>query len=164
MIRFVSNIPISRRLSLFFAIAALIPAIVIFILGNTYISSLTVQGQAVQTSFDAQNLASNQLVNLQRMNALVQTRFNEIFASLAGKITDPSLANAGGLVSADIAAREADFQQTLVDYQANYDLATSSNMNTVRSILINDNPSVDPRIIRDQHQPLHTAVSSNRPA
>ena len=115
MIRFVSNIPISRRLSLFFAIAALIPAIVIFILGNTYISSLTVRGQAVQTSFDAQNLASTQLVNLQRMNALVQTRFNEIFASLSGKITDPSLANAGGLVSTDIAAREADFQQTLVD-------------------------------------------------
>ena len=164
MIRFVSNIPISRRLSLFFAIAALIPAIVIFILGNTYISSLTVRGQAVQTSFDAQNLASNQLVNLQRMNALVQTRFNEIFASLSGKITDPSLANAGGLVSADIAAREADFQQTLVDYQANYDLATSSNMNTVRSILINDNPSVEPRIIGDQHQSLNAVVSSNWPA
>src|SRR6266571_4907564 len=150
MLRFLSNIPISRRLFTLFFIAAVIPAVVIILLGNFYISQLTTRNQAVQTSVDAQSLASQESVNLQRMNALVQTRFNQIFASLSGKITDPSLSNAGGLVSTDIAAREADFGQGLATYQTNYDLTASSNMNTIRSILINDNPETGPGIITDQ--------------
>jgi methyl-accepting chemotaxis protein len=159
MLRFLSNIPISRRLFTLFFIAAAIPAIVIILLGNFYISQLTTRSQAVQTSFDAQSLASQELVNLQRMNALVQTRFNQIFASLSGKITDPSLSNAGGLVSSDIAAREADFGQGLATYQANYDLTTSSNMDTIHSILINDNPATGPGIISSQQQALNAVAT-----
>jgi len=159
MLRFLSNIPISRRLFTLFFLAAAIPAVVIILLGNFYISQLTTRSEAVQTSFDAQSLAAQEQSNLQRMNALVQTRFNQIFASLSGKITDPSLANAGGLVSSDIAAREADFSQGLATYQANYDLATASNMDTIRSILINDNHETGPGIITDQQQAL-TAVTT----
>jgi methyl-accepting chemotaxis protein len=154
MIRFLSNIPIFRRLFISFALAAMIPAIVIILLGNFYISQLTIRSQAVQTSFDAQSLASQEQVNLQRMNALVQTRFNQIFASLSGKVNDPSLTYAGGLVSSDIAAREADFAQGLATYQTNYDLTTSSNMHGIRSILINDNPQIGPSIISSQQQAL----------
>ena len=154
MIRFLSDIPIFRRLFISFALAAMIPAIVIILLGNFYISQLTTRSQAVQTSFDAQSLASQQQVNLQRMNALVQTRFNQIFASLSGKVTDPSLTYAGGLVSSDIAAREAEFAQGLQTYQTNYSLATSSNMDNIRTILINDNPQTGPAIISSQQQAL----------
>jgi methyl-accepting chemotaxis protein len=142
-----------------FGLAALIPAVVIILLGNFYISQLTTRSQTVQTSFDAQSLASQEQANLQRMNAQVQTRFNQVFASLSGKITDPSLSYAGGLVSADIAAREADFSQGLETYQTQYDLSTSSNMSTIRSILINDNPQVGPTIISSQQQAL-TAVAT----
>jgi len=160
MLRFLSNIPISRRLFTLFFIAAAIPAIVIILLGNFYVSQLTTRSQAVQTSLDAQSLAAQEQSNLQRMNALVQTRFNQIFASLSGEITDPSLSHAAGLVSADIAAREADFGQGLATYQANYDLATSSNMNTIRSILINDNPEIGPAISTDQQSALHSVATS----
>ncbi len=159
MVRFLSNLPIFRRLFISFSLAALIPAIVIILLGNFYISQLTTRSLTVQTSFDAQSLASQEQANLQRMNAQVQTRFNQIFASLSGKVTDPSLSYAGGLVSADIAAREADFSQGLQTYQAQYDLSTSSNMSTIRSILINDNPQVGPTIISSQQQAL-TAVAT----
>lgn len=160
MVRFLSNVPIFRRLFISFAVAAAIPAVVIILLGNFYISSLTSRSQAVQTSFDAQSLASQEQVNLQRMNALVQTRFNQIFATLSGKITDPSLSNAGGLVGADIAEREADFDQALQNYQTNFDLTTSPNMTTIRSILINDNPSTGPGIIADQQEALNSVATA----
>jgi len=160
MVRFLSNVPIFRRLFISFAVAAAIPAVVIILLGNFYISSLTSRSQAVQTSFAAQSLASQEEVNLQRMNALVQTRFNQIFATLSGKITDPSLSNAGGLVSSDIAAREADFDQAVKNYQTNFDLTASPNMATIRSILINDNPSTGPGIIADQQEALNSVATA----
>ncbi len=106
MLKFLSNIPIFRRLFIAFFIAAVIPAVVIALLSSFYLSSLTMRGQAVQTSFDAQSIAAQQEQNLQRMNALLQTRFNQIFASLSGRISDPSLSHAGGLIGSDITARE----------------------------------------------------------
>src|SRR3989440_5320221 len=164
MLRFFSNIPIFRRLFIAFAVVAVIPSIVIVLLGNFYLSSLNTRSMAVQTSVDAQSLSSQEQGNLQRMNALVQTRFNQIFASLNGNITDPALSNAGGLVGADIAAREAEFRDGLATYQANYDLATSSNMNTIRSILNDNNPTTGPGIIADQQQALNEVTNTQWPA
>ena len=86
MVRFISNMPIFRRLFIAFAIAALIPGIVIVLFGNYYISSLTTRGQAVRISFDAQSAASQEETNLQRMNAVLQAFHNEIFGSLGGVI------------------------------------------------------------------------------
>src|SRR6266567_48357 len=164
MLKFFSNIPIFRRLFFAFAVVAVIPSIVIVLLGNFYLSSLNTRSMAVQTSVDAASLSSQEQGNLQRMNALLQTRFNQIFASLSGEITDPALSNAGGLVGADIAAREAEFRDGLATYQANYDLATSSNMATIRSILVDNNPATGPGIISDQQQALNNVVTIQWPA
>ena len=74
MIQLLHNIPIFRRLFFAFALAAIIPGIVIILLGDFYINSLDTRGQAVRTSFDAQNLSSQEEENLQRMNALLQAQ------------------------------------------------------------------------------------------
>ena len=158
MIKYLSNIPIFRRLFIAFSVAAVIPVIVILLLSNFYLSSLYTRGQAVQTSFDAQSIAADQQNNLERMNASLQTRHNQVFASLSDVIRDPSLSASGGLINADIIARQADFEQTLALYQSNYELATSDNMSTVRSILLNDNPATGPAIINNQQEALE-AVS-----
>jgi len=131
MVKLFNNIPIYRRFLVLFAIMAIVSILVIVLLGNFFLTSLDTRSQAVQTSVDSQSLSSRELSNLQRMNALLQTRFNQIFASLSGVIVDPALASAGGLVSSDIASREAEFGQALQAYQANYDLTTSSNMATI---------------------------------
>src|SRR5260370_18391663 len=164
MLRFFSNIPIFRRLFIAFAVVAVIPSIVIVLLSTLYISSLNSRSMGVQTSVDAQSLSSQEQGNLQRMNALLQTRFNQIFASLNGNISDPALSNAGGLVSADVAAREADFAQGLPNYQANYDLTTSSNMPTLRSILNNNNSTTVPEMIANQQQSLNEVANTEWPA
>jgi len=72
MLKFISNMPIFRRLFIAFALTVAIPGIAIVVLGSYYINELNVRGQAVQTSFDAQNIASQQQTNLQTMNALLQ--------------------------------------------------------------------------------------------
>jgi methyl-accepting chemotaxis protein len=161
MFKILSNIPIFRRLAVIFAIAAIVPGIIILILGNFYLSSLTQRGQAVATSFDAQSIASQQQNNLERMNALTQTLHNNIFASLGQNVKDPSLGASGALINGDILSREADFQQSLKDYQNTYDLANSPNMETVRTIIQRDNPTSG--VIQDQQDALNLVINHQWP-
>ncbi|HCI78350.1 MAG TPA: hypothetical protein DHW02_01515, partial [Ktedonobacter sp.] len=154
MIQSLNNVPIFQRLFVSFAFAAAIPAVVIILLGNFYLSNLSTRGQAVQTSVDAQSIASTQENNLLRMNALLQTRYNGVFASISGQIHDPALAASDGLIGADIATSEADFNSTLTSYAGTYEIATSPNMTEIRNILLNDNPTTGPGIINDQQQAL----------
>jgi methyl-accepting chemotaxis protein len=152
MFRVFSNIPIFRRLAIAFTVATLIPILVILLLGNFSLQVSQLRSQAVHTSFDAQNIATREQINLQRMNSLLQARFAQIFAqgslSLEG---DPS---SGKLTEDDINALEIGFNQSLRDYQKNYEIATSNNMNTVRSILISDAPDQGNKMIKDQQQAL----------
>ncbi len=113
MLKFISNIPIFRRLFLAFALSAAIPGIVIVLLGSYYLGALNIRSQAVSTSFDAQSIASEQLANLETMNALLRTRENEIFASKSGVVTDSSLGASGGLIDSDINNRQSEFDSTL---------------------------------------------------
>ena len=149
---FFKNVPIFRRFFLLFAILAVVPIIVIALLSNFFLTSLSTHSQAVQTSVDAQSLASSEQGNLQRMHEEMQTRFNEVFAELSGKIADPALPNAGGLISSDIAARQAEFAQNLTTYANTYQLASSSTMDSIRSILINDSPTTGPVSLRTSNR------------
>lgn len=154
MIKFLGNVPIFRRLFFAFAVAALIPGIVIILLGNFNISSLNTRGQAVRTSFDAQSLASQEETNLQRMNALLQAKFYQIFASHSRVITDPSLFALGGQDDSEIGKLESDFGNALINYQNNYELATADNMSIVRNILLTDDPATGNSIIQTQKSAL----------
>lgn len=158
MMQFLRNIPIFRRMIIAFALATLIPALVIFLLGNFYINSFQTQGQAVRVSFDAQSLASDEEANLQRMNALLQAKFYQIFASHSKVVTDPSLFASGGLVDGDIRSLEADFDRNLVVYHDRYELATSDNMTVVRSTLQNDDPAEADQIIQSQQAALSEVI------
>jgi methyl-accepting chemotaxis protein len=154
MIKFLGNVPIFRRLFFAFAIAALIPGVVIILLGNFNITSLNTRGQAVRTSFDAQSVASQEETNLQRMNALLQANFYQIFASHSRIITDPSLFALGAQDQSEIGKLESDFGNALINYQNTYELATSDNMSNVRNILLTDDPANGNSIIMSQKSAL----------
>jgi len=160
MIRFISNIPIFRRLFIAFAAAALISGIVIVLLGNFDISALTTQGQAVRTSFDAQSAAAQEDTNLQRMNAVLEAFHNEIFGSLSGVITDKSFFSSGALLDGEIRAREAEFDQALKTYQSSYEIATSPNMATIHSVLLSDDPTAGQQIINSQQASLENVINN----
>src|SRR6266566_876162 len=161
MIKFLSNIPIFRRLFIAFAIAAAIPAVIIVLLGNFYLTSLNQRGQAVSTSFDSQRIASQQQTNLQSMHALLEASqaqvINTLSSSLNGVVQDSSLSASVALTINEVLARQATFDQVLPAYQLNYQIATSSNMAEIQNILLSDDPNTT--LIRDQHAAL-TAVST----
>jgi methyl-accepting chemotaxis protein len=163
MIRFLSNIPIFRRLFIAFAVAAAIPGVIIVLLGNFYLTSLYQRGQAVSTSFDSQRIASQQQANLQTMNALLTASQAQVMdtlsSSLNGLVQDSSLSASVSSTINAILTRQADFDQALPVYQHNYELATSNNMAGVRNILLSDNPST--AIISNQHAALN-AVTTNQ--
>ena len=162
MIRSITNMPIFRRLLIAFALAAVVPGLVIVLLGTYYVNQLTARGQAVKTSFNAQNTAYEEQINLQRMNALLQARHAEVFANLGGSVQDPSMNASGQLISDDILARETDFDQTLVKYQQDFSLATSPNMSAIRNILLSDDPNNT--IASDQQTILNNVLQHQWPA
>ena len=65
MFRSISNMPIFRRLFLAFALAAVIPGIVISVLGGTYINALSGHGAAIHTSNMALKIVTTEQANLQ---------------------------------------------------------------------------------------------------
>lgn len=156
-----SNISIFRRLALAFAAATFIPILVIILLGNFSLQSSETRSTAVKTSFDAQNIATREQINLQRMNSLLQSRFAQVFAqgnlALAG---DPS---SGKLTEDDVNVLETEFKQSLTDYRKNYEIATSGNMNTIRSILVSDAPGQGKQMISKQQQALDAVASTAWP-
>src|SRR5258708_32521241 len=117
MFRFISNMPIFRRLFVVFAFATIIPVAIIGLLGNFYLQSIGVRSQAVQTSFDAQNIATKEQVDLQRMHVLLQARFAQIVAqdspTLGG---DPALGRSAQLDSAGIKSLGVDFDHIVPRY------------------------------------------------
>ncbi|HEY7415077.1 MAG TPA: HAMP domain-containing protein, partial [Ktedonobacteraceae bacterium] len=162
MFRFISNMPILRRLSIVFAIATIIPILAIVLLGTFYLQSIEVRSQAIQTSFNAQNAATQQQINLQRMNVLLQARFAQVVGqnspTLAG---DPSLDASGQLTNTDIAALEISFDQALPSYKQNYEIATSPNMSTVRSIITSGTADKGRQLISSQQNALNEVVNTD---
>lgn len=71
MLHFLTTLPISRRLLVAAALIAIIPGIVIAILGGSYIGTLVNINETVKTSNDAVKLATDMQADLLRMNALL---------------------------------------------------------------------------------------------
>src|SRR6266702_4380458 len=159
---FINNTPIFRRLFVAFALATIVPAIIILLLGGYYLSTVTERSEVETTSFQAQSIAYEQQINLQRMNALLQARQAQVFASLSGNIKDPSMSASGRSFSSDIAAGEINFSQTLVTYQANFELATSPNMQGLANILTSEDPNTS--LIKDQRDTLNQVIKQQWPA
>lgn len=162
MLRLISTLSIFRRLVIVFAIITIIPILVIILLGNFYLQSIGVRGQAVQTSFDAQNIATHEQANLERMNALLQARFAQVFAQNSPALAhDPSLQASGQLTSADVAALEIEFDQSLTTYQDTYEIATSGNMSVIRNILTSDTPDHGSQLISSQQSALNDVINTD---
>ncbi len=160
MFKSLRNIPIFHRLLIVLIFATVVPVIVIVLLGVFYLQSFGVRSQAVQTSFEAQNIATQEQINLQRMNALLQARFAQVFAKDSAAVGgDPSLAATGDLVSSDVANLEVDFGDNLISYQQNYEIASSDNMRTIRDILNSDAP--DSTVANTQQTALHDVATSD---
>lgn len=128
MLRFLTTMPISRRLLVAAALIAIIPGIVIAILGGSYISTLVNINETVTTSNDAVKLATDMQADLLRMDALL-TGLNT---------TDINAPTQTVQIQREIAQLTTDFQQKLSMYQNSYQIKTSPTMKSVRDVLQNN--------------------------
>ncbi len=128
MLRILTTLPISRRLLVAAALIAIVPGIVIAILGGSYIGTLININDTVKTSNDAVKLATDMQADLLRMNAL-----------LAGlNATDINAPTQTVQIQHEIADLTNDFKQKLSTYQQNYQINTSSTMKSVHDVLKNN--------------------------
>ncbi|GCE13800.1 methyl-accepting chemotaxis protein [Tengunoibacter tsumagoiensis] len=148
MVSFIKNIPIFRRLSILFTVAALIPGMIIVLLGNYYLTSLGQRGDAVQLSFKAQELASTEQVTLQRMNALLNTRFSQVFALGDPVLHGDTALNANAQINvSELDALALDAEQGISNYHDYYLINSAPQMQSIRRIIESD---ADPTIITSQ--------------
>lgn len=155
MFKFISNMPIFRRLFIAFTLATVIPGIIVALLGASYIDALNTRSQAVTISFNAQNDATDEQISLNRMNALLQARFAQVFA-LSGKAIpadDTTMQASTNLANDELLEQEITFDQNLDNYQQAYDISTSDQMADLRNILLSD--ASNRSIIQEQHTILN---------
>jgi methyl-accepting chemotaxis protein len=155
--KWVSNTPIFLRLLLGFASAAIIPAITTVTLMVAYSQLLDTAGNAVQTSNQAIKVTTTELAHLQSMHAL-------LVALLPGISTDNSSDQAGSQTEQNtilsVLSIEKSFDVNTVNYQRQYQLATTSSMADMRAILLsNDNSAV----IARQQRLLDTVLKQQWP-
>lgn len=127
MWQFLTNMSIARRLMLAAVITALVPGIVISMLGSSYVGTLSSVNDTVQAEDNAVKLVTNMQADLLRMNALLGT-LNMTPSSAADNV----------LNSREIAQLQDDFGATLATYQKDYQITTSAKMEGIREALKSD--------------------------
>lgn len=130
MFTFVSNIPIFRRLFLAFVLAAIIPGIIITILGTTFVNVLNTRSQAQQKNLTALNESHRLGGLLAQMNGLR----DEAISLSQQNISNQKQLN-------DLKQVEQDFSTNSQLFQQNYLVITSPGMSDVKNILNSDAPS-----------------------
>jgi methyl-accepting chemotaxis protein len=165
MFQLVRNMSIYRRLFYSFALATIIPGIVIVLLGAFYLNSSQSRSDAVSKSFAAKDLAAQQQSILQRLNPLLGERFAQVIADPQNnhllQSSPSTFVSSGALVENDIQGLLISFQENLLSYQQNYDVATSSNMADVHDILLQNNGPLGQNGIANQStiNNLHQALT-----
>jgi len=140
MFTFVTNIPISRRLSYAFLLAALIPGIVISGLGIAFINTQIARSQVIQTNIRMTKDTTNASLSLQRSMDLLNVAVEQYKAQGASSQTQKLLNT--------IVSNETIFETTLRQYPQLYQLASAPQMNDTRNMLLADNP--DATTVNDQ--------------
>ncbi len=140
MFTFVTNIPISRRLSYAFLLAALIPGIVISGLGIAFINTQIARSQVIQTNIRMTKDTTNASLSLQRSMDLLNVAVEQYKAQGANSQTRKLLDT--------IVSNETIFETTLRQYPQLYQLASAPQMNDTRNMLLADNP--DATTVNDQ--------------
>src|SRR5579859_5794460 len=135
----VAHMSINQRLLWASVIVAIIPGLVISVLGSVYIQVLNTHGQAIQVSTDAVKVATKQLADLEHMHAdLVALQSESFVASSTGKTQATNGSQLKQNLINEINTLRVGCGRTQITYRQNYQLMTSSNMESVRGQIGSD--------------------------
>lgn len=148
--KFISNYSISRRLIVAFALAAILPSVMIAIMGIYYVNQLNSRRDASSVIARAQDSTNSWASNLDTMYTRTKNLESQVLLGLLEPIKMPSTAEQA---LQDITRNSQQLAQDLATYQAQYD-AMSPNMqpviNVLNSAVPNDsNPSADSTLLHE---------------
>lgn len=135
MLKFITNMPIFHRLLFAFLLVAVIPGIIISILGFSFINAQKSRGQAIQMNIQAFKMAVITDTYLPSMIELLKSAYQDHYEIVPSQQTEAS-DTLNQLQNATI-----HFDQAIRQYKQNYQIATSPNMRGVYTILLGDDPN-----------------------
>jgi methyl-accepting chemotaxis protein len=136
MLKVIANIPIFRRLFYAFLLAAVIPGLVITLLGIAFINTQDAHSQALQTSLQEQKAtgtAGSYLQDLKWQPGLSYADWSHMNAS--------SLAATAPQIADNVHHLEQQFESAATSYRRDYQLNTARSMESVRSLLLRNDPA-----------------------
>lgn len=149
--KWTANTSIFYRLFLASVCVAIIPGIIIALLGVNSIREFSARSQAVQVSTDAVKLATTQLADLQHLNADLISLHAERFVVENGfGKQDTNISNMEQSLDQEINTLQSSFGRQLSQYQQNYLITISATMESVRSLLTGTSDFVS--IVNTQRQ------------
>ncbi len=134
MLKFITHMQISRRLLLAFLLAAVVPGIIISILGLSFINTQRARSQAILVNIRAFKTANATGAQIPQMLQLLNIAYGEQFLQ-KGKDQ-----NISGDTVSTLRGASAHFEQAIRQYQQNYQIGTAPLMRGTKDILFNDDP------------------------
>lgn len=137
MLKFISSYPISRRLIIAFALAAILPSVMIAIMGTYYVNQLSDRRNASSVIASAQDSTVSWSDSLQHMYTQTKIVESQELAALqaANSVNRVTLRNTLGQTVSQTTQGATQLTQDLKTYQAQYDPTLSQNMQPVRNVL-----------------------------
>lgn len=149
MIRLVSNIPIFRRLFYAFLLAAIVPGIMISVLGIAFLNAQGTRSKAMQVSTRMVEDTLNASLALQRSRDLLNVASGQYKAQgFHSSHQTQALLNT-------LANNEKTFANTLAHYPQLYQLASATQLSGTRAIVQTDDPTST--LVQDQQSALKQA-------
>jgi methyl-accepting chemotaxis protein len=138
MFKFITNMQISRRLLCAFLLAAIIPGIIVSILGFTFINAQQSRSQAVQMNIHACKSATDTSAYLPPMINLLKLAYHSQYEVLVKPLA-PQEEALDTLSQVVVVTHH--FEQGVSQYHQLYRINMSRQMSIVRTILLYDNPN-----------------------
>ncbi|HEU5374441.1 MAG TPA: methyl-accepting chemotaxis protein [Ktedonobacteraceae bacterium] len=138
MLRSISNLPISRRLFIAFALAAVLPSVIIAIMGFYYASQLSNRGTVATLTSQAQDSTNALSSDLEKLSNQIKTLKIQVLNGLTS--TPPALPATINAQIEQIQVLEQTFQQKLNDYQTRYN-PVNPHMAPVQAAVEKSNPN-----------------------
>lgn len=135
MFKFISNVPISRRLRFAFLLAAIVPSIIIGILGLTFLNSANNQSKIIQTNINSLKATTSAEEYLRTLS----DRLENAYRSQYGPSGSSGLVQTGELLK-DVRTNSDLFSAAVKNYQQDYQIKESAQMKPTLDILLSNDP------------------------
>ncbi len=155
MFTFITNIPIFRRLFYAFMLAAVIPGIVIAVLGVSFVDRLNTRSEATKSIIEAAQKARDASIIMQTINNQLDDLYSHQYQSTQVMKPEDKAATV-----TQIQNNEKMLADILTTYVQNYQLADASRMQSVSQSILNDDGAAQ-QVIDAQKDALNQTLTPN---